>query len=79
MAGPVLGLDGGSVGNPFAALHGLYWLVANLTAVGPVVLACDDLQWADEPSLRWLVYLCNRLEDLPVLGRVSWMVMGRST
>ena len=64
LAGPVLGLDGGSVGDPFAALHGLYWLVANLSAGGPVVLACDDLHWADEPSLRWLVYLCNRLEGL---------------
>jgi hypothetical protein len=38
LAGPVLGLDGGSVGNPFAALHGLYWLVANPSADGPVVL-----------------------------------------
>lgn len=66
LAGPVLGLGGGS-GDSFAALHGLYWLVANLAAVGPVVLACDDLQWADEPSLRWLVYLCHRLEGLPVL------------
>jgi predicted ATPase len=55
------------VGNSFAALHGLYWLVANLAVVGPVMLVCDDLQWADEPSLRWLVYLCHRLEGLPVL------------
>jgi len=34
---------------------------------GPMVLAVDDLQWADEPSLRWLVYLSHRLEGLPVL------------
>jgi DNA-binding NarL/FixJ family response regulator len=66
LAGPVLGL-GGTVGDSFAALHGLYWLVANLTIGGPAVLAVDDLQWADEPSLRWLVYLCHRLEGLPVL------------
>ncbi|HEX6404618.1 MAG TPA: AAA family ATPase [Pseudonocardiaceae bacterium] len=66
LAGPVLGL-GGAVADSFAALHGLYWLVANLTIGGPVVLAVDDLQWADEPSLRWLVYLCHRLEGLPVL------------
>jgi DNA-binding CsgD family transcriptional regulator len=67
LAAPVLGLGNDSVGDPFAALHGLYWLVANLTITGPVVLACDDLQWADEPSLRWLVYFCHRLEGLPVL------------
>ncbi|MGH3847257.1 MAG: ATP-binding protein, partial [Pseudonocardiaceae bacterium] len=66
LAGPVLGL-GGSLGDSFAALHGLYWLVANLTVGAPLVVAVDDLQWADEPSLRWLVYLCHRLEGLPVL------------
>jgi predicted ATPase len=53
LAGPVLGL-GGKVGDSFAALHGLYWLMANLTIGAPVVAAIDDLQWADEPSLRWL-------------------------
>ena len=66
LAGAVLGL-GGAVGDSFAALHGLYWLVANLALRGPVVLAVDDLQWADDPSLRWLIYLCRRLEGLPVL------------
>jgi len=66
LAGPVLGLAG-TGGNSFAALHGLYWLVANLATTEPLVLAVDDLQWADEPSLRWLVYLCHRLEGLPVL------------
>jgi DNA-binding NarL/FixJ family response regulator len=71
LADPVLGLGGGNVGNSFAALHGLYWLVANLTNSGPVVLAVDDLQWADEPSLRWLVYLCHRLEGVPVLVAAS--------
>src|SRR6476661_4022797 len=67
LAAPVLGLGGGGVGDPFATLHGLYWLVANLAAIAPVVLSVDDLQWADDRSLRWLVYLCNRLEGLPVL------------
>jgi hypothetical protein len=38
LADPVLGLDGWQRGDPFAALHGLYWLVANLSADGPVVL-----------------------------------------
>lgn len=49
-----------------AALHGLYWLAANLAERAPLVLAIDDLQWADEPSGRWLAYLAARVEDLPV-------------
>ena len=50
-----------------AALHGLYWLTANIAAKGPVLLAIDDAHWADKPSLRWLAYLVARLEGLPVL------------
>jgi DNA-binding CsgD family transcriptional regulator len=48
----------------FAVLHGLYWLVVNLAASGPVLIAVDDAHWADEPSLRWLAYLAPRLEGL---------------
>ncbi|HEV2814583.1 MAG TPA: AAA family ATPase, partial [Solirubrobacteraceae bacterium] len=51
----------------FAVLHGLYWLVVNLAADRPLVLAVDDLHWCDRPSLRLLTYLVRRLEDLPVL------------
>ena len=32
------------------------------------LLVVDDLHWADEPSLRWLVYLARRLEGLPLLA-----------
>ena len=45
-------------------LHGLYWLVVNLAAGRPVLIAVDDAHWADEPSLRWLAYLAPRLEGL---------------
>ena len=50
----------------FAILHGLYWLTMNLAETAPVLLAVDDLQWADEPSLRYLAYLVRRLDGLPV-------------
>ena len=50
-----------------AALHGLYWLTANIAAMGSVVVAVDDAHWADKPSLRWLAYLAARLDGLPVL------------
>jgi len=50
----------------FALLHGLYWLTSNLSEAQPLLLAIDDIQWADPPSLRWLAYLTRRLEGLPV-------------
>jgi DNA-binding CsgD family transcriptional regulator len=51
----------------FAIQHGLYWLTANIASQRPTLIAIDDLQWADGPSLRWLVYLAHRLEGLPLL------------
>ena len=47
-------------------LHGLYWLTANATAGGPLLLVIDDLHWCDLPSLRWLAYLLPRIEGLDV-------------
>jgi hypothetical protein len=49
----------------FAMLHGLYWLAANFAQRKPAVLIVDDLHWADEPSLRWLLYLAHRLDVGP--------------
>jgi DNA-binding CsgD family transcriptional regulator len=49
-----------------AVLHGLYWLLNNLADEGPIVLAIDDLQWADAESLRFLAYLAPRLDGVPL-------------
>ena len=62
LAGEVSGQPAGD--SSFAVLHGLYWLVVNLAARRPLLIAVDDAHWADEPSLRWLAYLAPRLEGL---------------
>ena len=63
------GREGGEAGaDPsFASLHGLYWVIVNLSEQGPLLLTVDDLHWSDPPSLRFLAYLRRRLEGLPVL------------
>jgi DNA-binding CsgD family transcriptional regulator len=50
-----------------AALHGLYWALANMGLSQSVLVAVDDAHWADGPSLRWLEYLAASIEDLPAL------------
>ena len=50
----------------FSLLHGLHWLTANIAARRPMLIAADDLHWADRPSLRFLLYLAQRLADLPI-------------
>ena len=55
-------------------IHGLFWLTCNLfsapwrtRARRAIVLAVDDLQWADAPSQLFLLYLLQRSDELPVL------------
>jgi DNA-binding CsgD family transcriptional regulator len=56
-----------TMGDPAAPIHhGLHWLVANLADRAPLLIAVDDLQWADPESARWLLYLARRIADLPV-------------
>jgi len=47
-------------------MHGLYWLCANLGRRSPLLLAIDDVHWADQASLRFVHYLGRRVEELPV-------------
>jgi DNA-binding CsgD family transcriptional regulator len=72
LAAPVLGFESpgpvaAAMDAPFATVHGLYWLAAGMAAKHPLVLAVDDVHWADGPSLRWLTYLVRRLEGVPLL------------
>jgi DNA-binding CsgD family transcriptional regulator/tetratricopeptide (TPR) repeat protein len=52
--------------DPLTTIHGLYWLSVNVSASQPLLLAVDDLQWADEMSLRALAYLARRLAGVPI-------------
>ena len=59
----------------FEALHSLYWLVVNITDRAPVLVSVDDCQWADRDSQRFLAYLAQRIEGLPV----TMLLAGRPT
>jgi DNA-binding CsgD family transcriptional regulator len=70
LAAVPLALDAGAPSpppDPAQVRHGLYWLLANLADRGPLTLLIDDAQWADIPSLEWLLYAVRRIERLPIL------------
>lgn len=68
LAAPALGLGADRGGeDSFAVMHGLYWLAAGIAQRAPLLLAVDDLPWADQPSLRFIMHLARRLEGLAVL------------
>ena len=71
LAAPVV-LSGGAPAGfdtdaTFGVLHGLYWIVAALAEQRPHVLVVDDLHWADDASVRFLEFLANRIDGMPVL------------
>ncbi|CAA9478070.1 MAG: hypothetical protein AVDCRST_MAG53-467, partial [uncultured Solirubrobacteraceae bacterium] len=71
----VLGAELGAESDAsFAILHGLYWVTLGLAAQTPLVLCVDDVQWADRPSLRFLVHLARRLE-----GTATGLLLGLRT
>jgi predicted ATPase len=53
-------------GLQFQAVDAFVDLVEELALHGPLVLAVDDLQWADPSSLLTLAALARRLTDSPV-------------
>jgi DNA-binding CsgD family transcriptional regulator len=63
---PADGPPASGIDSSFAVLHGLYWLCANLAAVGPLCVVVDDAHWADAASLRYLSFLLTRIEELDV-------------
>src|SRR5262249_32787749 len=68
---PETALEGVEADATFGALHGLYWLCANLAETCPLLLVTDDVQWADEASGRFLRYVANRIETLAAVVLVT--------
>ncbi len=65
-------VDGEHTPHPgFGILHGLYWLTVNLSEQEPLLLALDDLHWADPPSVRYVAFLARRIEAVGVLAVVT--------
>lgn len=58
-------------------VYGLYWLSSNLAEQEPIALIIDDAQWADTPSLRFLLYLAHRLRELPIALVIARRPAGR--
>lgn len=68
LAAAIFGFGGSlEVGAAEGSLYGLFWMVADLAEREPLVLAIDDAHWADSASLRFVRYLGQRLDGLPVL------------
>lgn len=46
--------------------HSLFDVLAAITELRPVLLAIDDLHWCDLPSLEFLLYVLQRVRELPI-------------
>jgi hypothetical protein len=66
-ARPLIGDAVPSADADYATLYGLYWLLVELTERRLVLMAIDDIHWADAPSLRFLAFLTRRLDGLRLL------------
>ncbi|MFT4050023.1 MAG: AAA family ATPase [Solirubrobacterales bacterium] len=61
------GGDDGEAANTFTIFEGCYWATVNAAESVPILIAIDDLQWCDRPSLEYLAYLVRRIESLPIV------------
>lgn len=55
------------LGDPSARLYRMFRWLVNATADGPLLLALDDLHWADPDSLVLLGFLARRASDSRIL------------
>ena len=57
--------------DPYAVLNGLFWLLSALANRNPLLLALDDVHWADEATLRFLGFAALRLDSVPALVAIG--------
>jgi len=67
LAAAVLGLREMQHDDLADPLYALSWLATNLAETAPVVMAIDDMHWLDAESSRFVAYLAQRIEGVPVL------------
>ncbi len=46
--------------------HRLFAVIESMAVRGPLVICVDDLHWLDPPSLRFVLYLLQRVHEVPV-------------
>ncbi len=66
LAGPGLLNGQPKTGDDLAISHGLFTLLAATLESDAGVLAIDDLHWCDAASLEFVLYLLQRLDELPL-------------
>ena len=66
LALPLFERAGAVDGRDFSRAHGLHWLAANLAERTPLAIVVDDAHWSDIPTLKFLVYLAQRVDELPL-------------
>jgi tetratricopeptide (TPR) repeat protein len=69
---PEIGADGpGGPADPARLFEAVAQLLQRLVASGPLLLLLEDVQWADEMSLRLVAFLGHRLSAWPLLFVVT--------
>ena len=56
----------------FEQIEAVYRLIVRLAAIKPLLLAVDDIQWCDRPSLDFMCFLGHRANRLPVTIIAAW-------
>ena len=55
----------GAPGSDLALSHGLFTILATAEESRPALIAIDDLHWSDPASLEFVLYMLQRLGELP--------------